>query len=130
MLPSVATSLTEVYAEDGMTLKQLMVLDSLMPDAPPFSQDDFATAKVDVSPGQVADALSTAVVDEGCNCGFQFRFEEVVFQQDSVFQDLVPTLNFAPGFVDASARRAHAACPCLGGIQPDRRRCKTTHCRL
>jgi hypothetical protein len=48
---------------------QATVLDGLVFDAPPFSQDGCAAAEVDVCWGQVADALVIAavvlVLDEG-----------------------------------------------------------------
>lgn len=62
---------------------QAAVLDGLVFDAPPFSQDGFAAAEVDVSRCQVADALVVAmvvvVVDEGGDGGLKFPLEEVVF---------------------------------------------------
>ena len=80
---------------------QAAVLDGLQFDASPFSQDGFATAKIDVGRGEVADALVVAMVvvlvDEGGDGGFQFPFEEVVFEQDAVFQGLVPAFDFALG---------------------------------
>ena len=41
---------------------QAAVLDGLVFDAPPFGQDGFAATEVDVSRGEVADALVVAVV--------------------------------------------------------------------
>ena len=41
---------------------QAAVLDGLQFDASPFSQDGFATAKIDVGRGEVADALVVAMV--------------------------------------------------------------------
>ena len=80
---------------------QSSVLDGLLFDAPPFGQDGFAAPEVDVSRGQVADALVVAVVvvvvDEGGDGGFQGTFEEVVFQQNAVLEGLVPALNLALG---------------------------------
>ena len=76
-------------------------MDGLQVDAPPFSEDGFPAAEVDVSWGQVADALVVAVVvivvDEGGDGGFEFPFEEVVLEQDSVFEGLVPALNLSLG---------------------------------
>ena len=78
---------------------QAAVLDGLVFNAPPFSQDGFASAEVDISRCQVADALVVAmvvvVVDEGGDGGFEFAFEEVVFEQDAVFEGLMPPLDFA-----------------------------------
>lgn len=60
---------------------QAAVLDGLVFDAPPFSQDVFAAPEVDVSRCQVADALVVAavvvVVDEGADGGFEFALHEV-----------------------------------------------------
>ena len=78
---------------------QAAVLDGLVFDASPFSQDGFTAPKVDISWGEVADALVIAVVvvvvDEGGDGGFKLPFEEVVFQQDPVLQGLMPSLDFA-----------------------------------
>jgi len=80
---------------------QAAVLDGLVFDASPLSQDGFTATEVDVSWGEVADALVVAmvvvVVDEGGNGCFEFALEEVVFQQDAVLQSLVPALDFALG---------------------------------
>ena len=61
---------------------QAAVLDGFQFDASPFGQNGFATAKIDVGRGEVADALVVAVVvvvvDEGGNGCFKFAFEEVV----------------------------------------------------
>ena len=35
------------------------------------------------------------VIDEGADLGFQIAREEVVFQQDAVFQSLMPSLDLA-----------------------------------
>ena len=55
---------------------QAAVLDGLVFDAPPFSQDGFAATKVDAGRCQVADGLVVAVVvvvvDEGREGGFKF----------------------------------------------------------
>lgn len=57
---------------------QAAVLDSLQFDASPFGQDGFATTKIDVSRGEVADALVVAVVvvvvDEGGDGCFAFAW--------------------------------------------------------
>ena len=78
---------------------QAAVLDGLVFDAPPFSQDGFAATKVVVGRCQVADALVVAVVvvvfDEGGDDGLKFPFEEVVFEQDAFFEGLMPPLDFA-----------------------------------
>ena len=80
---------------------QAAVLDGLLFDASPFGQDGFAATEVDVGWGQVADAfvvtVVVVVVDEGGDGGLKFPFEEVVFEQDAVFQGLVPALDLALG---------------------------------
>ena len=80
---------------------QAAVLDGLLFDAPPFSQDGFAAPEVDVSRGQVADALVVAVVvvvlDEGGDGSLKLAFEEVVFEQDAVLEGLVPSFDLALG---------------------------------
>ena len=80
---------------------QAAVLDGLLFDAPPFGQDGFAAAEVDVSWGEVADALVVAmvivVVDECGDGGLKFAFEEVVFQENAVLEGLVPAFDLALG---------------------------------
>lgn len=65
---------------------QATVSDCLQFDASPFGQDGFAGLEVDISRGQVVDALVVAVVvvvvDEGGDGGLQVTFEEVVFQHN------------------------------------------------
>jgi hypothetical protein len=79
---------------------QAGVLDDLVIDASPFSQDGFAAPKVDISWGQVADALVVAMVvvmvDEGGDGGFKLPFEEVVFEQDAVFEGLMGSVAQIP----------------------------------
>ena len=80
---------------------QATVLDGLVFDAPPFSQDGFAAPEVDVRRGQVANTLMVTVVvimvDEGSDSGLQFPLEEVVLEKDAVFEGLVPSLDLALG---------------------------------
>lgn len=63
---------------------QAAVLDGLLFDAPPFSQDCFAAPEVDISRGQVADALVIAmvvvVVDECPDLGFKIAGKIIVFE--------------------------------------------------
>ena len=69
---------------------QAAVLDGLLFGASSFCQDGFATIKGYGSRCQVANALVVAagvtVVDEGCDGGFQFTFEGVIFPKDAVFR--------------------------------------------
>ena len=80
---------------------QAAVLDGLLFDAPPLSEDFLTATKVDVRRGEVADALVVAVVvvvvDQDIDCRFQFAVKEVVFQKDAALQDLVPAFDFALG---------------------------------
>ncbi len=60
-----------------------------------------APSEVDVCWGKVVDALVVSLVivmiDEGLDLRFQVCREEVVLQQDSVFQGLMPPFDFALG---------------------------------
>jgi len=57
--------------------------------------------EVDVGGGDVGDAFVVAVVvvvhDEGTDAGLKIARQIVVFQQDAVFQGLMPTLDLALG---------------------------------
>ena len=65
----------------------------------PFSlqQDCFAASKVDVGGCEIAEALVVTVVivvtDEVSNLRFQVTWQIVVFEQDAVFERLVPALD-------------------------------------
>src|SRR3979411_1265427 len=67
----------------------------------PFSigQDGWTTSEVDVGRGEIVDALVVeaggGVVDEGRDLGFEIAGQEVVFQQDAVFESLMPALDLA-----------------------------------
>ena len=69
----------------------------------PFSlfQDGLTTTEVNIGRGQIVDTLVIALVvvmiHEGFNAGFKVTREEVVFQQDAVFQGLMPSFNLALG---------------------------------
>jgi len=99
---------------------QSAVLDVLVFDASPLSQDGFTATEVDVSWGEVADALVVAMVvvvlDEGGNGGFKFPFEDVGFELDAVLQGLVPALDFALCLGMHPPRRERVSCLCLRGI--------------
>src|SRR5215813_3134046 len=66
-----------------------------------FGQDSRATPAVDVCGGEIVDALVVSavivVVDESRNLSFEIAGQEVIFQQDAVFEGLMPALNFALG---------------------------------
>ena len=55
-------------------------------------------------------ALMIAVIDEGFNLGFEITRQEVMFQQNTVFQGLVLTLDLSLGLgvIWRSARVLHA----------------------
>ena len=82
-------------------MAQAAVSDGQFLDRPPGVEDGLAAAEVDVSGGQVAEALVVAavvvVVDEGSDGGLELAGKEVVFQQDPVLQGLVPALDLALG---------------------------------
>ena len=67
----------------------------------PFAlkQDGVAASEVDVSRGEIVEALVVSamvvVVDEIRDLGFEVFLEEVVFKQDAVLERLMPTLDLA-----------------------------------
>lgn len=69
-------------------------LNGLLFDARPFGQNGFVAPEVDVSRGQIADALVVTgvvlVVDEDSDGGLEVTLQEVVFQKDAVLEGLVP----------------------------------------
>ena len=60
-----------------------------------------AAPEVDVSRGEIVEALVVSamvvMLDEGRDLGFEVLLEEVVFQEDSVLQRLVPAFDLALG---------------------------------
>ena len=80
---------------------------------PPFDDCGMA-AKVGISGRDVADALVVAVVviviDESADLAFKVSGQVIVFQQDAVFQGLVPTLDLALclGMIGGSTDMLHA----------------------
>lgn len=64
-----------------------------------FEQDGLAAPEVDVSRGEIVEALVVSamvvMVDEGRDLGFEVFPEEVVFEQDAVLQRLVPAFDLA-----------------------------------
>lgn len=91
-------------------MQQASVLDSVSFDSFSFKQDSLASAEVDVSRGEVGDALVISKVivvsHELANPGFEVAEKIVVFQQDAVLQRLVPSLDLALGG-DAVGRHEH-----------------------
>ena len=69
---------------------------------------------VDVRRGEVFQALVIAlmviVADKRINLGFEITGQEVVFQQDAVFERLVPAFDLALGLgmIGRTANMAHA----------------------
>ena len=80
---------------------QAPLFDGLSFDPFSLQQDGLATPEVDVGGGEIVQALVIApvvvVIDEGCDLGFEIARQEVVLQQDSVLQRLVPAFNLALG---------------------------------
>src|SRR5881392_2759163 len=76
---------------------QAAVSNGLSLDPFSFGQDGWTASKVDVGRGEIVDALVVSavvvVVDEGRDLGFEVAGQEVVFQQDAVFESLVPALD-------------------------------------
>ena len=98
---------------------------------PPFDDGGIA-AKVGIGGRDVAEALVVAVVviviDESADLAFKVSGQVIVFQQDAVFQGLVPTLDLALCLGMIGGLHGHASCRGLRASPQDRRRCKTSHC--
>ena len=66
-----------------------------------FGQNGWPASQIDVGRGKIIDALVVAVVvvviDKGGDLIFKIAGQEVVFQQDAVFQRLMPALDPALG---------------------------------
>ena len=82
-------------------MKQAPLVYGLSLDALSFFEDGPASAKVDVSRGQIIDALviplGVVVFDEAVDLSLQGSRQIVVFQQDTVLQGLMPSLDLALG---------------------------------
>jgi hypothetical protein len=63
---------------------QATVLDGLVFDAPPFSQDGFAAPEIDVSRCQVADALVVSVVERRRAQGEGLMTQDITPQEASM----------------------------------------------
>src|SRR3982075_1177304 len=78
---------------------QAAISNGLSLDPFSFSQNGWAASEVNVGRGEIVDALVVAavvvVVDKGRDLGFEVAGQEVVFQQDAVFESLVPALDLA-----------------------------------
>ena len=80
-------------------MDQAPVLDCQFLDLFPCCQDCRAAPEVGVGGCQIADALVAALVvvvlDEGGDGDLKFALQIVVFQQDTVLESLMPTLDLA-----------------------------------
>lgn len=89
-------------------MKQAALLNGSSFDALAFEQNRLLSAKIDIRRRQIVDALMIAamilVLDESLDVGFDIPRQIIVFQQDLVFQRLMPALDFALGL--GMARRA------------------------
>jgi hypothetical protein len=86
-------------------------------------------------------ALVIVMIDEGFDLGFKITWQEVVFQQNSVLQRLMPSLPCPAvaacsdergsylGFEGHMAHHESVSCPCLAAIPPSRLRHSWTRCR-
>ena len=88
--------------------------DGLSFDPFAFDEDGFAAAEVDVSRGEIVEALVVSAMivmfDEGRDLGFEVLLEEVVFQQDAVLERLVPAFDLALVSADGRERREPGRC--------------------
>ena len=80
---------------------QAAIGDCLAFDAFAFEDDALGASKIDVSRGEIAQALMIAgmvvMVDEGRDLAFEIAGEVIVLEQDAVLERLMPTLDFALG---------------------------------
>ena len=80
-------------------MQQAAVGERLSFDPLPFEQDRLTTAEVDVSRGEIAQALMSAGVvvvrHEGRDLGLQVAGQVVVLEQDAVLEREVPALDLA-----------------------------------
>lgn len=92
---------------------QASILDGVLFDPFAFFDDGGCSAEVSIGGGDIFEAFMEALVvivlDEGLDLGFKVAWVEVVFQQDPVFERLVPTLDFALGLrmAGCAAHMAH-----------------------
>ncbi len=82
-----------------LAVLQAPIFDGLSLDLFTLMDDGWCPAKVGVGRCNVAQALVVTLVivvlDEGLDLGFEVAGKKVVFQQDAVFQGLVPALDLA-----------------------------------
>ena len=95
-------------------MKQAALFDGFAFDPFPFQHDDVAAPEVDVGGCEIAEALVVAamvvVLDERRDLPFEITRQEVVFQQDTEQQSLVPSFDLALslGVAGRSAGVVHA----------------------
>ena len=112
---------------------QAPLFDRLSLDPFSLQQDCLSAAEVNVCGSEIVEALVIApmivALDEGFDLGFEIAWQEVILQQDTVLQGLVPALDLALGLgmIRGAAHMRHA--PCLRGSWPNRLPCSSTHCR-
>ena len=116
-----------------LAVLQAPMFDGLSLD--PFAQFDDCRSPAEVGVGRrhVGQALVVSLVivvlDEGLDVGFEVAGQEVVFQQDAVFQGLVPALDLALGLGDDTGRRGHGSSSGPRCIPPAHPRCSWGHYR-
>ena len=80
-------------------MHQAAMLDGPALDAHALQQDGLPPAEIDISRGQIVQALVVAPVvillDECLNIGLKCAWQIVIFQQDAVLHGLVPALDLA-----------------------------------
>ena len=80
-------------------MHQAAMLDGPALDAHALQQDGLPPAEIDISRGQIVQALVVAPVvillDECLNIGLKCVWQIVIFQQDAVLHGLVPALDLS-----------------------------------
>ena len=95
-----------------LAVLQAPIFDGLSFDPFPLFDDGWCPAEVGVGGRHVAEALVVALVvvvlDEGLDLGLKVTGQEVIFQQDAVFQGLVLAFDLALG-LGVTRGAAHVA---------------------
>jgi hypothetical protein len=80
---------------------QAAIGDCLAFDALAFEEDARGASKIDVSRGEIAQALVIAgmvvMVDEGGDLAFEIAGQVIMLEQDAILERLMPALDFALG---------------------------------
>src|SRR5208337_4233698 len=83
------------------TMQQAAICNCLSFYPFPFDQNGLAPPEIDVGGGQIADALVIAQVivvsDEDLDLSFEFAWQVIVLEQDTVLERLMPALDLALG---------------------------------